>query len=387
MAQREPGDDAAGAAGRRSASARRRSTAAAESVGAGRRRARPRRRARSKDAPPVSSCSQQVSEPGGAPCPRRRCRPRARRPPWSTARAARRDVLEHLDEEHRRAIHEHQVAGLADAGAERLGPRVDGAGAHRRALGSRVAVAACAVTRPTTSLAARRAGVRAGRSHDVRRPGLVPVRGVHVVERAALAGRVVVEDVLARQSLHQERVASCTNRRRADQTSGSWRRTQRSFGADGLAAERGPAPGEDRVRAVAARSAPRSRRRPACRSRRGSPAARGRSASSHSSRHGPTPLSAERGDPALAGPGGELPTQRHQVLPPDPARRRPPPSPGGAWIPSVGGAGWRWPGYGRRRSSAPPCCCRCRCPRRAGRLSCAFFSQRFCGLTPEVAEP
>ena len=39
-----------------------------------------------------------------------------------------------LDEEHRRAVHQHQIARLADAHAERLGPCVDRARHHRGAL-------------------------------------------------------------------------------------------------------------------------------------------------------------------------------------------------------------------------------------------------------------
>ena len=60
------------------------------------------------------------------------------RPPGSTRRPCSTAgdggaLAQDLDEEHRRAVHEHQVAGLADADAERLRPGVDGAGAHRGA--------------------------------------------------------------------------------------------------------------------------------------------------------------------------------------------------------------------------------------------------------------
>ncbi len=111
----------------------------------------------SNGTPPSSSCSHavrlpEVLMPAASVC----CR--ARRRWWSRASGATRSSAQDLHEEHRRAVHEHEVARAPDPRAEGLGPGVDGACADRRARRQAGLLRAAAVTVPTTSPGQARRG-------------------------------------------------------------------------------------------------------------------------------------------------------------------------------------------------------------------------------------
>ncbi len=106
--------------------------------------------------------------------------------------------VDDLNQEHRRAVHQHLITGIADARRERLRVRIDRARHHRRALRN----------------AGR--GRRFGMNHaddvawpdqprqrqvpaDPLRPFVVPVELARHVQRIALTGGVVIEHVLAGQ--------------------------------------------------------------------------------------------------------------------------------------------------------------------------------------------
>ncbi|MCO5546658.1 hypothetical protein L7F22_000092 [Adiantum nelumboides] len=111
-------------------------------------------------------------------------------------------AVDDLDEEHRRPVHHHDLPGAGDAGAGGLGPGVDGAGGDRQPLrqpgrgGRRRAHPPGDLGRP------QQPGQRDARGGALGPVGR-PVRGGQVVHRVALAGRVVVEHVLAGEPVHQ----------------------------------------------------------------------------------------------------------------------------------------------------------------------------------------
>ena len=121
-----------GRAGRRSACAPRRSTAAPAGRGAGRHAGGRRGAAPSTTRRRRGPRSQSVSAPEVA-MPRRASTVPGSVPTVAHSPGCGADALEHLRPEHRRAVHEHHVAGSADADADRLGPGVDGARGDRRA--------------------------------------------------------------------------------------------------------------------------------------------------------------------------------------------------------------------------------------------------------------
>ena len=206
VGQVEPEDHALGHADRGSASARPRNRAADEPLGARRRRLglrRQRRPPRRRDRVPWRT----ARGTSGSACRRSRgpTSPRAGRkqprrvPEARVAHALRRD----LDDEDGRAVHQHHVARIEHADAQRLGPRVDRTRRYGRALGE-----------PGLRRRARRDTCPRSRSSRAA-PGSISTRQmspsscssrslVRQIDRREAAGRVVVDHARAGQPLHDE---------------------------------------------------------------------------------------------------------------------------------------------------------------------------------------
>ena len=111
------------------------------------------------------------------------------------SRGSRTGSLGDLDDEDRRAVHEHHLAGRPDAHAHRLRGRVDRAHGDRRALGEAGlrggrGASRCPRSRSTRrSRGSRSSGRMSGASSAVQSQAL------DVVERREVGGRVVVDDV------------------------------------------------------------------------------------------------------------------------------------------------------------------------------------------------
>ena len=157
-------------------------------------------------------------------------------------------LLEHLHEEHRRAVHQHEVAGRPHPGAERLGPGIDRPRHDRGAHGQ-----AGLLCRRQGDLADDVAGLDEPRQRhladDVGSPVVGPVTPAQVVEGVTLAGRGVVEHVLPGEPLDDE--GACT-----EPSSGPGPDLRlvvarpEQLGPDGLGRECLAAPAEDGVGAV-----------------------------------------------------------------------------------------------------------------------------------------
>ena len=234
-----------------------------------------------------------------------------------TARGARADALHHLDKEHRRAVHDHQLAGprtptLTASAQASIVPADDRrAGRQPGGLGAR--------PRCTCSDHLARPGQL--RQRKPGRDQLGPVgasasrRGR---KRLALAGRVVVEHVPAGQPVHQEASSPCSQRAGPGvQTSGSCRASQRSFGPTAWGGQRHPQ--RSRIASLAEQLGQLGDLggRPGCRRRRGSRAAaagrrRPRAAGTARSRSMASPASGR-----LAGGSSSSPQMRGEIGPPD----------------------------------------------------------------------
>ena len=189
-------------------------------------------------------------------------------------RRARERLRHRVDEEHRRAVHQHQVADALSADAERLRPGVDRAGDDRDALGQprlRGGVRAHRAGRIARPLQ-RRELDGAG---DLARPRLVPYLLHPVVERRVLARGVMVQDVRAGQPAGEEGARHVQPARPREQLRlgvGD----PRHLGPRGLRGQQGAPAALDLARPRSGRSAARSDGRTACRRRRGSPVAAAR---------------------------------------------------------------------------------------------------------------
>ena len=116
-------------------------------------------------------------------------------------------VGQHLEEVHRRAVHDHLVTGVADPDTEGLGVDVHGAGHHRGAGGN--AGRRRRLLRDLADDLARPGQPReADRLADLHGPVVVPAEAGHPVERVALARGVVVHHVLTGQLGGDERVGA-----------------------------------------------------------------------------------------------------------------------------------------------------------------------------------
>ena len=104
------------------------------------------------------------------------------RPPWCSRVGGGAPCTELLDEEHRRAVHQHQVARGADAPTEGLRPRIDRARADGGADRGAGLAAASPLTRPTIPQTTP-AVARPGLAHHPVIPGSAPRGGLDVVER------------------------------------------------------------------------------------------------------------------------------------------------------------------------------------------------------------
>ena len=223
-----------------------------EAVGAGRVAPPPRRASR-------TARRRQLLEPGGQAAGRghagrQRVLPRSTPAVVQSIGCA--PVLgEDLHEEHRRAVHEHQVTGWRTPALK--------ASAHASTVpattgfptGSPVSRGR-SVTRPRPRRATP-GGAAPGRPH-VRRPVGRPRRSWRVVQRVALAGRVVVEYVLAGKAGGDEGVRAVPAAAAFPDVSGSWCRTHSILGPrPGWTAPSRPL--EDLVAHRTASSAPRSR--------------------------------------------------------------------------------------------------------------------------------
>ena len=179
--------------------------------------------------------------------------------------------MEYLNEEHRRAIHQHEIARPAHTGAERFGPCVDGSSAYRGALRQLwVTSAASAVTRrdhlagPGEAAAAARPSITSayqGGYHSWAR---------EVVERIALAGRSGDRERIRPVSRASRRTSGDCRRRALDHTSGRCGAPKR-LRPDRLGRQRRAAARQNLCSRHSARSAPRSRLWRAYRCRRGWP--------------------------------------------------------------------------------------------------------------------
>ena len=120
----------------------------------------------------------------------------------------------HLDHEHRGAVHEHRVAGartptLTASAQASIVPATTGVPAGSPVSAARLGGhPAGDLVRPGEARAARPGAISAAQS-SAQPPGR------HVVERIALAGRVVVQHVLAGQPRDQERAGHVEPRVRA----------------------------------------------------------------------------------------------------------------------------------------------------------------------------
>ena len=99
----------------------------------------------------------------------------------------RREALQDLYEEHRRPIHQHEVSWASHSGAEGLSPGIDSASTHWCTCGQTGRVSGCGGDLPDNLSRPRQP--RQGKTrHDIFTPGSIPVVGINVVERVALAG-------------------------------------------------------------------------------------------------------------------------------------------------------------------------------------------------------
>ncbi len=111
---------------------------------------------------------------------------------------------EYLDEEHRRAVHQHEVARMAYPRAERLGPGIHRARGNRRSP-SKACRLGCRCRDVTNHLAGPGEPWQRQPEEEFLGPVVRPVTGLHVVQRVALARCVVIENVFTGEAGNDER--------------------------------------------------------------------------------------------------------------------------------------------------------------------------------------